>query len=80
MKKLNNIHNKTTLDESFFLKTVSIVNFINVLLVNFSFFIHNRLCFYKSTNSGFTRYPHKLLLLLLINKLNIINIKEGELI
>ncbi len=67
------IHNQFTIDE---LQNLNIVDnwiFIQTLSKLFHDFIHSALGFYESLISRFAHYPHKLLLLLLSIKLNIIN-------
>ena len=67
------IHNECTIDESQILNTVDNGMFIQTLSKLFHDFIPQVLWLYKSMIGCFAHYPHKLLLLLLSIKLNIIN-------
>jgi len=73
VKKTNFIHNKFTLDEFRKIKTVNILNVVHSLLFSFQRLIPTKFYFYKSLYKSFARFPQQLLLLLLSNKLNIIN-------
>lgn len=67
------IHINFTLDENKILNIVVNWYFVQNFLVVFKIVIHNVFSFYKSVNYIYTAFPHKLLLLLLSIKLNIIN-------
>lgn len=67
------MHNQITLDEFSFLNTVNYAVLIKTIFNKITVFIHSQLCLFKSFLNTFTLYPHKLLLLLLLFKLNIIN-------
>lgn len=73
VKKTNFIHNKFTLDEFRKIKTVNIPNVVHKLLRSFQRLIPTKFCLYKGFFVAFARFPQQLLLLLLLNKLNIIN-------
>jgi hypothetical protein len=73
VKKTDFIHNKFTLDEFRKIKTVNIPNVVHNLLRSFQRLIPTIFYFYKGIFVTFARFPQQLLLLLLLNKLNIIN-------
>ena len=73
VKKQQFIHNNSTLDEINFSLTVNCALFIRPLSNFFHKLIHSVFCFIKGFLIAYARFPHKLLLLLLSIKLNIIN-------
>lgn len=73
VKKIDFIHNKFTLDELRKIKTVNIPNVVHNLLLSFQRLIPTKFYLNKGFLGAFTRFPQQLLLLLLLNKLNIIN-------
>lgn len=73
VKKQTFIHNDSTLDEINISLTVNCTLFIRSLSNFFHKLIPNIFCFIKSLFVAYARFPHKLLLLLLSIKLNIIN-------
>ena len=73
VKKHTFIHNDSTLDEISISLTVNSGVFIHSLLNFFHKLIHSIFCFFKGIFIAYARFPHKLLLLLLSIKLNIIN-------
>ena len=67
------IHNFSTLDEWTIINNVEKDELSNIYSATYQNLIHVVFSFYKSIYNAFTRFPHKLLLLLLSIKLNIIN-------
>jgi len=76
VKKSDFIHNQFTIDEYQKTKTVNCLLLVHNLLFTFHKLIHTEFCFNKRLLRSFARFPHSLLLLLLLNKLNIINKKK----
>ena len=73
VKRFGFIHNPSTLDENKKIDCVHNYVFMNTMFNVFHKLIPTKKCFGNGIISGFTRFPHKLLLLLLHYKLNIIN-------
>ena len=73
VKKYKFIHKSSTLDEIINFKSVQNSRIINVLCRLFHKVIQAIFGLFKSFLGAFARFPHKLLLLLLPIKLNIIN-------
>lgn len=73
VKKYHSVHILSTLDEHKNSTLVYIVSFINALCGFLNKVIHGLFGLHKGILSSFARFPHKLLLLLLPIKLNIIN-------
>ena len=73
VKKQTFIHKDSTLDEIKISTTVNYAPFVRALSNFFHKLIHVIFGLFKGLFGSFTRFPHKLLLLLLSIKLNIIN-------